>query len=167
MGNKKIYAIAKKDPDGYLKPAILINNKEVFKDTLLRFSYYLEGDNKLVRIKNSESFYLLMHVRDAPDSDKYNVFLFEGDVVKNVGSSICDIFEDIDGDGFMEVGGAELIESPCFPPPCDSTYYNPVNIFKLSESYEFDTINSQKLTKEKYGIYLGSKQLYIKVKRIK
>jgi pyoverdine/dityrosine biosynthesis protein Dit1 len=70
---------------------------------------------------------------------------------------IKDIIKDIDNDGFLEVGGLEVNDAYCLQ--CDSAYYNPYQIYKLSEKVEFDQSNSELLTKQLYGVYLGQKRL--------
>jgi CRISPR/Cas system-associated protein Cas10 (large subunit of type III CRISPR-Cas system) len=63
------------------------------------------------------------------------------------------ILKDVDSDGIIEVGGCGTLEAACLY--CDSVYYNPYRIYKLSNTLTFDSLNSKKITLESYGKFLG------------
>lgn len=160
-----VSVFAKKiDVDFYSYINIYWGDNLIFTDTVPS-SYDLTGKRTKVIVIAQNHFYISLEKPDPIDSDKLLLLsVLNGKLYQRM-EVINGIFEDIDNDGFIEVGGAEIIEAYCVD--CDSAYYNPRIIYKLKERIEFDQINSERLSKEVFGVYLGSSVRFDTIFRIR
>jgi hypothetical protein len=149
-----IYILAEKiDINFYSDLNIFWGDRQIFKDTVPS-SYDLDNERTKVIGLGQNHFYVSLKKPDPIESDKLLLLSILDGKLYDSREVINGIFEDIDNDGFIEVGGAEIIEAYCIG--CNSAYYNPRVIYKLKERVVFDQINSERLTKEVFGVYLGN-----------
>jgi hypothetical protein len=160
-----VYIIADKiDINFYSDLNIFWGDRQIFRDTVPS-SYDLENERTKVIVLGQNHFYVSLKKPDPIESDKLLLLSILDGKLYHSREVISGILEDIDNDGFIEVGGAEIIEAYCMN--CDSAYYNPRVIYKLKERIEFDQINSERLTKEVFGVYLGNSIRFDTVLRIR
>ena len=135
---------------------VFIGKNILYMDMDDNLFYINNLDAKNISLKSQDMTYILLTLFDAPFADKWLILKVQNKRVTETYKVIKgNIFNDIDNDGFFEIGGRELSESPCNKIPCDSIYYVPFEIYKLNETLEFDSINSEKLTFMLYGTFLG------------
>ena len=132
---------------------IYLGDKILYKDNG-KSIYLINSSNvKIIQLAFQKIAYILITEKMLPEEDQWVIFKVYNQQVELIYHWVYeDLLEDIDNDGFFEVGGRGLIESVCMG--CDSCYYGPFEIYKLNETFEFDTVLSKKLTKELYGIFL-------------
>ena len=135
-------------------PIIYLENDVLYKNTD-RDAFLINNntDVKIISLKNVS--YIFLTLVDVPFSDKWFVLRVYEKRVTGTFTVFKDFLCDFDNDGFFEVGGREISESPCFTFGCDSARYIPFEIFKLNETFEFDSVVSKKLTMELYDTFLG------------
>ena len=135
---------------------IYLGNHVLYKDMNEEWFSINQSDIKVIPLEHENIAYILLTMFDAPYEDKWLVLQIYNKQVKETYTVINGLLEDIDNDGFFEIGGGELTDCPCVVAlPCDSSYYSPYKIFKLNETFEFDSTLSKKLTFELYGTFLG------------
>jgi len=131
-------------------------NPEVrIKNTLLKLNDSYELDivkTKLINITNERSHLCLFHYHPF-DSDQLLVITFNNDSVIKQQFIIAGEYSDLDSDGKIEIGGFSTIEAPCLD--CDSSYYQFAKYWEFDTQIKFDTALSIKVTKERFGVYLG------------
>jgi len=147
-----------------------IDSEEFYDDAIENINVYFKGkliyndsncfsiakdDIKFIKYKNTN--YILMMKYDMPVENKWLIFEIKNQKVKIHKDIVRYIFDDIDNDGIIEVGGSGITEAICLY--CDSAFYNPQRIYKLGNTLTFDSINSRKLTEEIYENFLGYEYL--------
>ena len=134
---------------------VYLGKEVLYKDENRNFYLISLSGIKIIQLKNQKIAYILITKDDTPFDDKWFILKVYNGQVKETYTVLKEILEDVDNDGFFEVGGISTTESPCENYLCDSTYYTPYKIYKLNERFEFDTILSKKYTIEFYGTFLG------------
>ena len=157
--NNPVSVIASvKEGSDFLYPNVFLGNEVVYTDSTPTLYNLKEGDNRVITLKKDVNHsYILLEIADPPLSDKWIVLSIVNNKLVAHYKVIKDIIEDIDNDGFLEVGGMEVNEAYCVD--CDSAYYNPYQMYKLADKFEFDKIASERLTKQLYGVYLGKERV--------
>ena len=146
-----------KERDHYLYPEIYSDSKMIFKDTSTTFYNLNSKENQLVEVKNLlNQFYILLDTSDPPEADKWVILKINDNKVVSYQKAIKQLLMDLDNDGFLEVGGFDVIDAYCLD--CDSAYYNPAQIYKLGNEFKFDEVSSEIVTKQIYGVYLGNER---------
>jgi hypothetical protein len=142
------------DGDWRVHPTIYLNNKVIYKETNGSKDFLIsKSETKIVSLKNNIDEYILLTMVDPPFVDKWFILRVHNQKIEQTGSAIKEIFNDIDNDGYYEIGGRELTDAVCLD--CDSILYQPYKIYKLGNELEFDSILSKNLTIKLYGTYLG------------
>lgn len=160
-----VYILAEKiDIDFYSNLNLFWGDRQIYRDTVPS-SYDLGSERTKVIVLGQNHFYVSLEKPNPIESDKLILLSILDGKLFDSREVISGIFEDIDNDGFIEVGGSEMIEVPC--KNCDSAYYNPRVIYKLKDKIEFDWVNSERLTKEEYGVYLGNSIRFDTILRIR
>lgn len=136
-------------------PKISVGNHLLQGD--FNYSNIIMDSKSTKLVSNNKMLYILLRQKDFIDNDNFIVFSIKGKTIIADKRALYSKVTDVDNDGFMEVGGIHIIEAPCIE--CDSTYYNPVEIFELGESFHFDSTASKLLTIKEYGIFLGFQPL--------
>jgi hypothetical protein len=132
---------------------IYLGNKVLYKDMGKNFYLINLSDVKIIQLKNQKIAYILVTKIDMPSTDKWLVLKIYNNQVMETYTVIKQVLNDIDNDGFLEIGGRGFVESSCFD--CDSSTYSAYNIFKLNKTFEFDSVLSRELTLKLYGTFLG------------
>ena len=159
--------VSTKEGKYYLFPKVLIGDQVVFTDTSPAYYNLQPGYIKLISLDNDrDQYYILLDISDPILSDKWRILSIRFNRLIGQYSAIRGILSDIDGDGYIEVGGIEVSEGYCLN--CDSDYYNPYHIYKLGRKFEFDQKSSEILTKQLYGTYLGNdrKDTLLRIKKV-
>ncbi len=149
-----------KEDSVYYSPEIIIGKRIVFKFSN-NDAYLISCSNIQVLNINSSNNYILLKDIDNLFGEKYKVIHIRDGIVSTF-TSFASILGDIDDDGFYEVGGSSDIEG--YSRDCDSGYYSPALIYKLGDKFVLDSINSKRLTLDKYEIFLGYNILYTPVR---
>ncbi|NCC99671.1 MAG: hypothetical protein EOL95_08245 [Bacteroidia bacterium] len=155
LGKDSVFINAKSlDDNTFINPIISLNNNLIY-DSKENESIFLL-DNKNVRIIpiHANVGYIMLTTKDSPFIDKWFVILVNNKKVIKMAYVIKEFFNDIDNDGYYEIGGRELTDAVCLD--CDSVLYQPFMMYKLDNHFEFDSILSRKMTKKTYGVYLGN-----------
>lgn len=160
-----VYVVPEKySANYYSKIDVFWGQNLIFSDTVISMYDFKNVKSRLIPITD-DHFYVTLVKQDPIESDRLLILSLKNGLLIENSEIISWYLEDLDGDGFIEVGGAKMIEAPCIS--CDSMYYNPTNIYKLKERIEFDQINSERLTKEVFGVYLGRKVRFDTILRIR
>jgi hypothetical protein len=159
IGSQRILVVPGiKENHEFFNPRVLIGDTEVFRDTS-DTPYDLESkDNRMVLVPgHADKIYILLAAFDPPLADKWVVLeLCRGTLVtKHV--IIRQFFLDRKQQGATVVGGFENAEGYCTE--CDSSYYNPAQMYQLGETFAFDLPTSSQITEQVYGVYLGRQPL--------
>lgn len=142
------------DGDWRVNPIIYLNRKVIYKEKNGNKEFLIsQSQTKTILLKNNIDGYILITMVDPPFVDKWFILRVHNKKVEKTGSAIKEVFNDIDNDGYYEIGGRELTDAVCLD--CDSILYQPYKIFKLGNELEFDSILSKNLTIKLYGTYLG------------
>lgn len=143
------------DSNWRVSPTIFLNNNIIYKETNASRTFLIsQSETKIISLKNNMNGYILLTRTDPPYLDKWFILRIYNKKVVQTGYAIKEILNDIDNDGYYEVGGRELTDAVCLD--CDSLFYQPYKIYKLGKEFEFDEILSKELTIKLYGTYLGS-----------
>jgi len=155
LGNDSVFIATniKEDSLMYFEPCVYIGKTMLYQDTSLGVFKIDSSNVKIISINNVKYSFILLTVFDPVGGDEWLVLQVKNNHLTKTGTVRKKILKDIDNDGFLEIGGRELSEAPCFR--CDSSYYVPYQIFKLNETFDFDSINSEKLTMMLYDTFLG------------
>lgn len=142
------------ETDWSVNPIVYLGNNLVYKENDADIFFHItKTQSKIVALKNSTIGFILLTIVDPPDFDKWLVIKVKDRNFLKISRINKEIFNDIDNDGFYEIGGREIMETVCFD--CDSMLYQPYNIYKLNEKFEFDSVLSKALTISLYSTYLG------------
>jgi len=154
LGNDSVFIksdIIERDLNSNL--VLYLGNDVLYKDVDRDFYLISLANVQIIQLKNQKIAYILITKDDTPFDDKWFILRVYNRQVKGTYTVLIDILKDIDNDGFFEVGGIPSLEAACLD--CDSVYYQPYRIYKLNETFEFDTILSKKYTIDAYGTFLG------------
>ena len=132
---------------------VYLGKEVLYRDTNRGFYKITPSNVKIIQLKSQKIAYILITKNDTPFDDKWFILKVCNRQVKETYTVIKEILEDLDNDGFFEIGGIELIDAVCLD--CDSSYYRPFEIYKLNEKFEFDSIASKDFTMKLYGTFLG------------
>lgn len=136
-----------------------LNDEKVFTDTS---NYLVEGSKYSRIIINNGQVLFFMECDGRPNFDylsAYSINIEEkkvtylsSSVFENNSKSKTRSFTDIDGDGFIEYGGFDIIEAHPHP---DSMYYNPSSFYEIRNGkVKFDSALVKKQDIKLNGIYL-------------
>ena len=134
----------------YSNIVVRLGNKELYRDNREYYST-LNKENYFVQ-KVDNTIYVFIYIYD-PLQDRWCVVEYRNNkttVHKNI---LKNIFKDIDGDGFFEIGGRYSTDAICLN--CDSTYYSPFLIYSMRDKLVFDSVLSKTMTMELYDTFLG------------
>ena len=135
---------------------VYLGNEVLYKDKNRNFYLISLSDVKIIQLKNKKIAYILITKDCTPFDDQWFILKVYNKQVKETYTVLNFILEDIDKDGFFEVGGIATMDTPCKGSlDCDSDYYRPYRIYKLNETFEFDSILSKKFTINAFGTFLG------------
>lgn len=136
-----------------INPVLYLENELLFQERDSTLFFLTDKKNiKIVNIDDSQSYILLTKI-DPVRGDSWLILRVKKKNVVSIYCAIKDIFNDIDKDGYYEVGGRGLTDAVCLD--CDSIVYEPYKIYKLAHEFTFDSILSKELTIKLYGTYLG------------
>ena len=140
---------------------VYLGDNVIYKQPNDRQAFFINNsDVKIISLENKNIAYLLITKHAPIEGEKCCVLKVHNKQVTDTFEVFINILKDIDNDGFFEIGGRILSETPCNNIPCDSLYYIPYEIYKLKETFEFDSINSKKLTLMLYDTFLGFESSY-------
>lgn len=143
----------------FMYPEVYLGNRLIYSSTDRSIFHLKRNDIKTVN-EGKNICYTLLRKSDIPYADKYLIIGVNEEGVTSL-IALSKYCEDIDNDGFIEVGGFSLIEGYY---ESDSGYYSPARIYELSDSIVFDSITSKTLTLDRYEEFLGFEMLYVPVK---
>ena len=109
-------------------------------------------------------FYVIIARRDPLFGNDWKIYKFQNNGYVESYAALSDIFEDLDSDGIIEIGGIGSIEGYC--QTCDSQYYRPYYIYELSDQFQLDSVMSKKKTLDIYENFWGYEYKYVPVKII-
>ena len=132
---------------------VYLGNDVLYKDKNRDFYLISLSNVKIIQLKNQKIAYILITKDDTPNDDEWFILKVYNRQVKETYTVLKDILEDLDNDGFYEVGGLSTMEAVCMD--CDSVYYRPFRFYKLNETFEFDSILSREFTIDFFGTFLG------------
>lgn len=142
--------------DTVFQPIVRLKDSVIFDFQKERLIAHNRSKTKL--IKHTSTTYILISTDGASSLDKWLILEVSGDDKITMHKDVLqEILDDIDGDGILEIGGINMLEAACVE--CDSVYYSPYYVYKLSETLTFDSISSKKLTQNTFGVFLGYKPL--------
>ncbi len=149
-----------KNDSVFMHPKVLYGDKIIYTDDTRKI-YSLKKEDITLANDVYDTKYLILKEIDVLFQDKFCVIEINNNEVL-VSFSLSDYLEDIDNDGFVEIGGFGIIEGYCSD--CDSGYYSPAKIYELNKTYRLDSTTSRKMTLERYDKFLGYDNEYIPVK---
>lgn len=115
--------------------------------------YDLDTSKTTVIKITKDTYYVILRITEFVLNDKYHVFKIYHcnsiiDYIVNDG-----YFEDIDNDGFVEIGGWEFLDS--YNAAGDSSLYNPILIYEIGNDFILDSLASKTIIERKYHTFLG------------
>lgn len=134
----------------YSNIVIRLGNKELYRDNTEYYSA-LNKENYFVQ-KVNNTVYVFICIFD-PLQDRWCVIEYRNNKTTVYKNMLKNIFRDIDGDGFFEIGGRYSTDVICFN--CDSAFYSPFIIYSMKDKLVFDSVLSKTLTMELYDTFLG------------
>jgi hypothetical protein len=143
--------------DWGIYPIIYIGNKVLYQETDGERIFLInKSDIKIITLKQNVDYYLLLTMTDVVFEDNWLVLKIHNQKVESINSILKQILNDIDNDGYYEIGGREPTDYACMDieKDCDSLYYVPFEIFRLGKTFEYDSVLSKKLTIGLFGTYL-------------
>lgn len=134
----------------YSNIVVRLGNKELYRDNTEYYSA-LNKENYFVQ-KVNNTVYVFICIFD-PLQDRWCVIEYRNNKTTVYKNMLKNIFRDIDGDGFFEIGGRYSTDVICFN--CDSAFYSPFIIYSMKDKLVFDSVLSKTLTMELYDTFLG------------
>ena len=134
----------------YSNIVVRLGNKELYRDNTEYYSA-LNKENYFVQ-KVNNTVYVFIYIFD-PLQDRWCVIEYRNNKTTVYKNMLKNIFRDIDGDGFFEIGGRYSTDVICFN--CDSAFYSPFIIYSMKDKLVFDSVLSKTLTMELYDTFLG------------
>jgi len=132
---------------------VYLGNLVLYKESDKNLFHISRSNTKIIQLNTKDVAYILLTQVDVPATDKWLILKVDNKQVIDTYIVIKQIFKDMDNDGFFEIGGREFTDAACID--CDSIYYSPFKIFKLNQTFEFDSVLSKELTIRLYGTFLG------------
>src|ERR1700748_356983 len=112
---------------------------------------YTSKRNRL--IEDGGATFLFLEIDGRPNRDMLYVFQIFANHVDSVANAISSDLKDLDGDTYLEFGGADLTE---MYPSRDSMYYIPSAYYEIREGrIVFDSSCTKMMDKQENGIYLA------------
>jgi len=155
IGNDSVFIKSETVEYWQVNPIVYLGNDIIYTEPIDSRNLFSinQSDVKIIQLPFTNIAYILLTKNDPPFDDKWLILRVHNKRVEGTYTAIKQILNNIDNDGFFRIGGRAFTEAVCLD--CDSILYSPYRIFKLSETVDFDSALSEKLTFKLYGTFLG------------
>jgi hypothetical protein len=119
IGNDSVFIKSETIENNWqINPVVYLGNDTLYTVIDKNIFSISHSDIKIIQLKSQNIAYILLTRIDLPSDDKWFILKIYNKKVKGTYTAIKQILNDIDNDGFFEIGGRELTDAVCLD--CDS-----------------------------------------------